>query len=246
MIDFTTTIAIDDIHVRELYHSFPTWRAFKPEIFQRPMIVLYDTTPTMEVAKDFIDHPDVAYVRVAAHVGIPQREKMLAALAFAPRFAGIKTPWFLKLDVDAVATATNRNWIDDAWFTDSPAFVSNGWGYTKPGGWIGTLDDWADGIKMPGNRMNIALPNETRAVRHKRIISWLYFGRTDWHREVCGLYGERLPVPSHDTANWYVAHRRRDHYRRVRFASLGWRHIGSGINSIRHVARLALAETSAA
>ena len=78
--------------------------------------------------------------------------------------------------------------------------------------------------EMPPLRIRPAHKNDTK-VRHKRIISWLFFGDAEWCREVAEFAGdEPLPVASHDTYLWYCAARLCDYYKTVRFTSLGWRH----------------------
>ena len=40
--EFTTVVAIDRRSVEQLRQVWPTWRRFKPDIFCRPMLVIYD------------------------------------------------------------------------------------------------------------------------------------------------------------------------------------------------------------
>jgi hypothetical protein len=232
-IDFTTLVGLDVEHVEELRLTWPTWVRFRPEILQHPMICVCDGALSEDhwhTALSFVDHPDKSIV-VWYQPDVSQRAKMLTALTLAPA-AWVSTPWYLKLDTDAVA-CTSDDWIQDEWFAPNidgqlPAFVTNPWGYTKPADAIVRLDDWADQVPAMKNkpRLNLVPTPGASLISHRRIISWCFFGNTQWTRTVTSYCDGRLPVPSQDTYLWYCAARRGDFYRTVRMKHVGWQHIG--------------------
>jgi hypothetical protein len=88
------------------------------------------------------------------------------------------------------------------------------WHYTKVKGddsggphWLNRLDAWW--AKLPGveDRAPLFPGIEGRRHMHKRLRSFAWIERTDFTRRCAALYGDRLPIPSHDTSQWYVAAR---------------------------------------
>jgi hypothetical protein len=156
---------------------------------------------------------------------------MLSAFVSIPsRY--VTTPWFLKLDTDTYAI-NDYSWIDESWFDQDVCFISNPWGYTKPANSIDILDTWGDTIDDLKNkdRLNIHLLNNELKLYHPRIISWLYFCRTEWMEKVSSYTRInnsdfcKLPVPSQDTYCFYCAERRKDKYIKIKFKRRGWVHI---------------------
>lgn len=229
-IDFTTVVGVDEKHAGELELVWPTWRAHRPELLARPLLLICDgakSAPAWERRLRFVDHPAkqiVLWNRVAA----TQREKMLSGLVFAAA-EHVQTPWYLKIDTDAVSLRTYR-WIDEAWFEPiegrPPAIVASPWAYTKPADWIPKLDDWGDGVDGLRDRPRLELVPQPGAVRlrHPRIISWLMFGQTAFLKRVADWCGGRLPVASQDTVLWYCATRAGVPVRKVRMSAYGWTH----------------------
>jgi hypothetical protein len=242
--DITVVVAIDREYLLKLLETYKTWVYFKPDVCNMPMRIVYDaaklkTTDYMmkKLSLCLSKQSDVQFIPWEGDYP-SQREKMLTSLVFAPADC-VQTPWYLKIDADTAANAS-REWIYDEWFEGSPAFVSNPWGYTKPAEYISMLDDWGDTVPSLQHRprLNVPiLPNAERAY-HSRIISWLYFGNTQWTKStVAELRSlspvQRLPVPSQDTTLWYCAERKGDLYRRVRMKRYGWTHFGrKGISNV--------------
>ncbi len=231
---FTTVIAVDAEHLAELQLVWPTWQKYRPEIIAHPLLVICDAAierSTWEPALSFLEHPQTQLVLWHLdHAG--QREKMLNGFVFAVA-EHVATPWYLKLDTDAVALRSD-DWIDSQWFLpDSqgrlPMFIASPWGYTKPSDAIQRLDEWGDGIKGLSEhpRLNLPVVPGSSLVAHPRIISWCFFGRTDSTRHAAALCGGRLPVPSQDTFLWYVAKRRGEFFRRFPMKRYGWEHASS-------------------
>lgn len=229
---FTTVTAVDDQHVKELELTWPTWRRHKPEIVANPLHVIVDgSASAWRQRLEFIDHPDLTVIGwEPSPQDWDQREKMLTALTVLPA-QYVQTPWFLKLDTDAVATGPQK-WIDEGrYFNERNAFTASPWGYSKPSHVLTDLDNWGDEIAAlrQYKRLNLPFSMKARSVKCRRIISWLMFVNTRWNVEhlMPLLKGPRLPVPSQDTLLWYVAARRGDRIQRVRFNKLGWKHAPS-------------------
>ena len=74
---------------------------------------------------------------------------MLAGFVQVPA-RDARTPWYLKIDTDVVATGAGE-WIRPEWFQpdergETPVFVASPWGYSTPRYVMDLLDDWADGV----------------------------------------------------------------------------------------------------
>jgi hypothetical protein len=235
-IEFTTVLVLDKEHLPELKASWPTWVKHRPILQQNPLVVLCDTAQSRHFwlsELQFLPEDNLDIVPIPQVPEMSQRERMLSAFVhMAPFF--VKTPWYLKLDTDAVAHSSDSEWPMAQWFQPNdqgkvPVFVTNPWGYTKPANSLEVLDNWADTI--PGlkdhPRLNVPFNPEWSRVCHSRIISWCFFGRTDWSREVACYAPNRLPVPSQDTYLWYCAARRGDFYRTVKMKQHGWDHVSN-------------------
>lgn len=246
----TIIVAVDREHLPELAVSLPTWRKNVDDFDRCPMIVIYDdalSRDDLELAVRLtIDIDDSDFMPVSKIVGdmtrqggqpITQREKMLTALAFAPFH--IATLTYLKLDTDTIALPV----VDSLLRCD----VSNGspiaaprWGYTKPGSWIDTLDQWADRV-APGNAKPYRLP-AGRITKSSRIISYAMLGSTMFARQCLSLLGDsnRLPVPSQDTFYWYCCELLGKKCQRLSPNSLQWRHAGGNMRKLKELAAEAL------
>lgn len=228
---YSIVVAVDARTVDQLKLTWPTWRR-KPGIFDVPMHVMVDAaaiepplTDRMLAMQTWLDHPNVTYRQWGCtwpgFPGVTQRERMLSAFVyFAPFLA--KTPYWLKLDVDSVAT-DDKPWIDEAWFAGNPVLVARPWSYTKPGEWIDTLQEWSRHSVFTKHYPPLDWPphDETRQVyRHSRIISQQCFVQTEWSRRMASYLQPRLPVPSQDTVHWYLAELQRLPIVKTRFP--GW------------------------
>lgn len=227
MIDFTTVIGIDHQHERELWTVWPTWSKHRPELFQRPMVLLADAAIANESRLRNTGHPDVTVVTVPDMPGASQREKMLTALTLIAPFV-VKTPWLLKLDTDTLARKHDPRWCSEELIQGNPVFVAPAWNYTKPSTAIQTLDAWGDTVPELKGKPRLDLPFDPAGnivVTKGRIISWCFFGRVDWLTWAAGLCGKRLPVASHDSTLFYIARRNGDSFKTFPMKSLGWDHV---------------------
>ena len=224
-IDFTTLVAVDYLHVQELEITWPLWAERKPEILDRPLLIIADGHADWEQRLSFLGHRNMTIKKWTPAAGAfgSQRESMLTSLVRAAEF--IETPWYLKIDTDAHATRDGE-WIDGKWFDGDPVIVSHRWGYTKPARSLKVLDNWAgmhQELQYNEPPVKDYDPN-ARIAKHPRIISYVMFGDTQFTRWASRLCPGRLPVPSQDTYLWYCAARSGQRVSRVNMKSAGWRH----------------------
>ncbi len=238
-LDYTTVVGVDERHLRQLAMTWPTWRKNKPSLLCHPMVAFIDRDQvTPEEVAGVVDHPYLKIVLWPA-VGVafsgnsedkwtnPQRHKMLAGFIHVPA-SFVKTPWWLKLDCDVIATSKD-DWIDEQWFEGNPAIVSQPWNFTKPPGQMLQLDEWAEENKMnfPIPPLNMVPTPGADRIGHKRIISNIAFFNSgftgvcsDICSHSCGFC--QIPVPSQDGTMWYLAKRMGRGIVRVQMKSLGW------------------------
>lgn len=245
MIPFTTVVAVDQVHLRELVQVLPTWQRFRSELFRQPFKLLCATEildqPDDQLQVVLKAHPDVEIIPVPPTDHLDQRARMLTALTLLAPWV-VQTPWLLKIDTDTLAKWHTPTWCHEMLLEGDPVFVAHPWGYTKPAHAIQRLDDWADTIPELRNKPRLNLPFDPTSriiVTRGRIISFVFFGRVDWLRWTSTLC-RQLPVPSHDTYTWFIARRNGDFYRTVNMKNQGWHHGG---RSLEWEVQKVLAET---
>lgn len=236
--DITLVLGVDAAHLEELRWVWPSWMRLKPELRKMPAIVFYDARQVQPEDLGFLSaHPNLRSVPWELPNACNQRERMLTGFVQVPAHEVI-TPWYLKLDTDVVAIGPGE-WIKPEWFEPDPAgevpvFISSKWGYSKPRFVMDLLDHWGDGVPELAEkpRLNLPYTSANSRLRHPRIISWLFFGRTDWTRKVAAFAAPdgRLPFPSQDSFMFYCAERLGCRYVRERMADYGWEH-----KRLRHI-----------
>jgi hypothetical protein len=181
----------------------------------RPESQHYDLDPFKLVAWD-MDMP-----------GVSQREKMLTGLVHGCRC--INTPWYLKLDADTYGTK-RTGFYYDRWFQNGIAYISNPWGYTKPGGTIAKMNAWATTVpelaKFPDvTATTVDMGNGRTKDCHPRMASWVMFGNTAWTQQALDLCRTpRLPFPSQDTYLSYIQVRTGAKWIPQKFSKFGFSH----------------------
>jgi len=240
----TLILGIDREHLEELRVTWPTWMRFKPELRQMPLVIFYDPLQVdLGQALFLQEHPQVRFVPWNWPLGRNQREKMLTGWVHIPA-TEIRTPWYLKLDTDVVATGPGP-WMHESWFESAPdgrqpVFISSVWRYSKPRYVIDLLDDWADEIPALSRFPRLDLPYSSDSVRvyHPRIISWFFLASTEWTKEVFHWLGSdgRLPHPSQDTFLFYCAQRGRRWFIRDNISQYRWAH--RRLKNIRKIIKL--------
>jgi hypothetical protein len=242
--DFTTVTGVDAKHLRQLAMVWPTWKRHKHStIGVNPMVIFYEREQVRpEQVRAICDHPRLTVCPWppegvefsgddASKWTNRQRHKMLAGFVYVPAIA-VETPYWLKLDTDAVATG-QEDWIDPTWFEGNPAIVSHPWGFTRPPNQMLQLDDWVGKHyeRMPlfhGTQpLKLApKPGEDR-LNHKRIGSWCAFFRSDFNR-ACAKAAQdslgpcQLPVASQDGFTFYCATRLGEKVVRPSMKRHGW------------------------
>jgi len=230
--DITLILGVDAEHLEELRMVWPTWMRFKPELLKMPCVVFYDAGQVNRGELEFLrKHPQVRFVAWDLPNALSQREKMLTGFVHVPA-REVQTTWYLKLDTDVIATE-HGEWINPEWFEPDeqgklPVFIAPAWGYSRPRYVMDLLDDWADrqAAFKRTQRLNLPYSSQSSVVRHPRIISWLFFGLTDWTKKAvawCGNDG-RMPLPSQDTFVSYCADRLGCRQVRTRMTHYGWKH----------------------
>lgn len=237
--DVTVVVAVDNVHFNELVKTLPTWLKHK-NINQFKFLVIVDADEVnMNDARfKIFEGLEVKYVSIDNKLGLykSQREKMLTALATLPG-KYVDTKWYLKIDTDCIAINGDK-WFDKTWLKKDYVFISNPWHKTKPKNAIQLLDEWSqkkfNGTYAP---LNLPIDEENNCVRHKRIISWLFFCNTEWSQIItapCVVENDYYKLPSisdkeykvsQDTFLWYMAEIGKYRYKIFNFKSKGWRHI---------------------
>lgn len=257
--EFTTVLGVDEGHLNQFKISIPTWARHKPEIFKNPMVIFTDDLgvrteiigflKTVKPVGGWSETPIntvqwplpwmVHSIEEKDRFSNLQRYRMLSGFVHVPA-QYVKTPYWLKLDLDVVATGC-PDWINPQWFENSPAIIGHPWGYTKPPGQMIQLDEWVaeSPVKLISLSsqppLNLAPNPGSDIVRHKRIISWCAFFETEFTRQ-CSQFAEKscgagmLPVPSQDGFMFYVAKRLGRTVVRANMKSLGWSHCSSEKN----------------
>ncbi len=256
MVDFTLVISVDSQYIEQLQVSYQTWIKNKVELRSCPVMVIYDADQLSSAdarLKFLHDRKGAFFVPWSDKDNRygSQRNKMLTALTVLPGLH-VKTPWYLKLDTDAVAYS-DKTWIDEEWFKPTtwgtpfgreltrnvlPAYVANSWNYTKPANAIELCDNWADQnpVLKYYPRLNLPFDPKENKIVHPRMCSWIMFGNTEFSK-LAGSFaltenGYRLPFASQDTYLGYIAQRLGYPTRITKFKRFGWDN-HSNINVLR-------------
>ena len=228
--NWTLLIGLDSKHFEQLKLVIPTWKKYKPSLFEKKWVVFHDDSVNVNEIHAFLLYYGIKgyYLCSWPPEGVeydgdpnskwtqPQRSKMLSGFVhIAAEY--VKTPYWLKIDTDSTASG-NDDWIEPYWFENDPAIISHPWGFSKPANQMMELDKWVENNpdKLSALRDHPPLrlePNQgSSRLRHKRIISWVGFFNTHF-TEICSCYAEmtcgigKLPVNSQDGFMWYVAKR---------------------------------------
>lgn len=246
--EFTILCAVDDSHVAELEVSYATWRKHKPSLTSRPMLVMIDVHSTPRehswhtLCQEYwrrrlaflASHAGPVEFRFATeNVVLSVRERVLSSFVFAVRH--VKTPYYLKLDADLLATGCD-DWISPKWFWGGPEIVAPRWGYTKPAEQVSSFNDWSDKHPQEFPMARIQAEIVGNVAKHRRFISYCQFGSTFWTSKMAHLAYPRLPIPSHDGFLSMCAHRSGAVVRHFDAKALGWLHVGGGLEKLKRAA----------
>ncbi len=236
---FVTCVAIDFAHMNEFRLASQTWRKNRPEIWSNPLLLFADAGSGGEApgwwvrwAKRVCDHPQISVVGVHDVPGSTQRHRMLSSLVYGPA-EYVQSEWFIKIDCDTLCLKAENTWHPN-WFVEKDPynFVTASWGYTKGKekwarlkAWAATIPQLRDLPEVPGFEDPVK-----DHIRHGRIISYFFWGRTEFMRELATLApGPLLPIDSQDTFVWYCAKRLGRKYAAVRLKRYGFHHGARGM-----------------
>jgi hypothetical protein len=242
--DLTVVVGLDAKTHSQWQVSLPTIAQHRSELLKAAWFVFYDSSklsPSVirETARRYDIDNLVCQPWPWKGVGTfaSQRAKMLAGFVHAT--VNVQTDWWLKIDTDVVAVPC-EDWIQQAWFENSPVLIASPWGYTKCKGdarnaqeWCDALEDFGDSCFPGTSRLNLhaCIRGDKKIVR-KRFWSPVSCYSTEFTTScsqfcelVCG--SGQLPVPSQDTVHWYVAERCGLTYKTVRMQHHGWQFCSS-------------------
>jgi hypothetical protein len=238
----TLFVAVDNYYLDKMLHTYPTWLVCHPELISMPHAFVYDETqvkaddPRWEKVEEINHKYAEKYGKQDAEISLipwvqpeaqSQRERMLTGLIRSAKH--IETPWYLKLDADTFAN-NKTGFYYDKWFKSNPCYISNPWGYTKPGDALDKLNKWAEKIPelrgspiVTGNVVDMG--NGKTKVQHPRMASWVMFGNTAWTKWASDLCTDPcLPFPSQDTYLSYIQARTGKNWESAKFRHYGWEH----------------------
>lgn len=263
--NYTLVLGLDSKHADQLRMVWPTWIKHKPSILDNPLLIFVDELSFRDDGIPMInneivvEHGDVTYVSwPSSEVKYegdpnnkwtnPQRAKMLSGfIHIAAKW--VKTPYWLKVDTDVVATGKD-DWIEDSWFINNPAIVAQKWGYSKPPMQMLKLDQWVRNNPEKLSHWNQypplnLIPNPgSSLVKHERIAGWCGFYNTEFTKacseaaeSTCGV--GQLPEKSQDGVMWYLAKRGNFEIIRTNFKSRGWK-LRSSMKAIKQAVEEAM------
>lgn len=238
--EFTIVIGLDAKHLDQVRYTWPTIVKHKPTTAAARKVVFYDARNLArsgceaiewEITRVLNPYKIIPWDTTGIDYGDgqdkwtnPQRHRMLAGFLYVTA-SHVQTPYWLKIDTDAIATGMD-DWIDPAWFADTPGIVGPPWSYTKPADQMLQLDRWA-ADRLNGQPLNLLPVVGASRLRHPRVAGWCNFFHTGLTTDMAGAcaqsvgYG-RLPVPSLDGFLWYAATRLGYGVRRVQMKTRGW------------------------
>ena len=193
---FTLVTACTPNYVDKLKWSLPSWN-IKPQFRDKKLILFHNGFDNLRPLKFVKNHFDVKFIPWDMPEYDNVRELMLSSFILGSA-KHVKTRYFVKIDADAYFTNPDniferRDFKHDA--------VSHRWGYTKPGYWVNDLDMYY--LKKDTGKYG-------NCYREPRIQSIVCLHKTEFVKTLAKEFGERLPVPSHDTVLWYFADRMPD------------------------------------
>jgi len=196
MKNFTIVTACTPNYIDKLKWSLPSWN-IKPQFRDKKIILFHHGFDNLQPLNFVKDHFDVEFINWDMPEYDNVRELMLSSFILGSA-KYIKTDYFVKIDADTYFTNAEDVFVKKDFRHD---VVSHRWGYTKPGYWINQLDKYYTG-KDTGNY--------GKRYTEKRIQSICCLHKTEFVKTLANKFGDRLPVPSHDTVLWYFADRMTD------------------------------------
>tara|TARA_Y100000310_G_scaffold159589_1_gene159150 strand:+ start:1330 stop:2142 length:813 start_codon:yes stop_codon:yes gene_type:complete len=257
----TVVVGVDEHTLPMLEVSLPTWLKNRPQMRDMPWLVFYDGLESRPSLEFLHRMPLVNWEALIAYHGSQyetQREKMLSGWVHVPP-KYVTTPFWMKIDCDALALEPNEDWLDPEWFEPDGlnrynCWIASGWNYSKSKGGGGSIWNWADNLEAWGDsftglpRLGLRERIVGDKIKYPRMASWLSYYRTDWTKELsksCSDFcGEgKCVVPSQDTTAWYFSERRQDKVHKAKQKKRGWTNV-SRLGNLRERAREIMEETT--
>lgn len=225
--DITLLQVVDSHHIDELIYSWETWKKYKPEICELPLMLVYDSDCGSDLHKlshitnintEFYEFKNKKYYS-------SQRDAMITS--FFEGVRKIKTKYYLKLDTDCVANDDSKDWISAISDRDEYRFISKGWSLSRKD-YIKMIEKWCS-INYPDKKILEGFTEKgEKKLRKNRIISWFFLGNVEWNLKISEKCWRddhyELACPSHDTFLWYMAEFFGDKYKREDFKKMGFHH----------------------
>ena len=206
--DLTICCAADPKYMKKFMRHFKLWIQ-TPGLREQHYILLCINADTNDKAYDEIrQYPGVRLIPYHSEAE-SRREAAFEAFVFGTAMY-VDSPYWMKLDGDATPRG-EFIWPEYNKYT----VVADRWHYSKvkgendwesKGHWLNRLDDWWAKQDVPDRSPMFEKISERRH-KHRRLRSYCWIEKTEFTRQVAAMYGGRLPVPSHDTSQWYLATR---------------------------------------
>jgi len=244
--EYTVVVGVDLNHLDQFTFVVYHWYFKRQQsLFNKPWVIFYHGINPVTIHKIMPSSVDYRLVYWPGDIGddqypddpnlgrfgLSQRYRMLSGFVHVPA-QHVKTPYWLKLDLDVLPKPNSEDWIDPNWFDNSPAIIAHRWGYTKPANQMMVLDKWVEDNKVipliEHPALNMQPSPGASSLPHARIISWCGFFNTEftyWAATAANSYcgNGKLPVPSQDGYLWYCAERQKLRILRVNMKN-SWEH----------------------
>jgi len=212
--DVTVVSAVNQKYLPKLKHNYPMW--MKTEgIMEHPMILFVNGVTEEDLS--FLNR-NVKIIQWDMPEAANTRELMLSAFVFGTA-EHVTSKYWLKVDCDTTpkplpgyAFGYKLILPEKAW---SKSIVGHRCGYTKSKKgyvkkhFLNILDEWWKDKMGEEPIFPLDIPYKSRH-GHKRLASYICLHKSEFVRKCASLFGDRLPVPSHDTTLWYMAERMSD------------------------------------
>lgn len=197
----TLVTAVDAKYLLALKKNYEGWMTI-PQLVESPAICFYDVKSVKPEELDFFEGEKIPWDYDAP----TQRARMLACFVLGVPNV-VKTKYWMKVDADSVVKKKFHDFRINREIRKSH-LTGHKWGYTKSKAregelhFLNALDKWWKGEPIfPPN-----IPPDSR-YGHPRIASYFCIQTLKLSEKVATLCDGKMPVPSHDTLVWYVAHR---------------------------------------
>jgi hypothetical protein len=212
--NITIVSAVNPPYMDALRKHMPQWME-TPGIMEYPGMLFYNGVSKEDLS--FVP-PHWELIPWDMPVYDSLRELMLTSFVIGTA-QHVKTKFWIKLDADV--EPRYNTYAPEGLKLPNEVFDNDisghKWGYSKPGKWLRTLEDWFDKTAKSGlvpprvfTEEQLKDADVQKRYGHERIASFICFHKSGFVRDAAAMCENgRMPVPSHDTFLWYVAKRQR-------------------------------------